>query len=302
MRPRHRHKKNDMLTIKSVFDDMKSRYWPLLKAGQTSLLVITGLAGYLSAYPISAHPWRLLGVAGTLFLTISGSTVINMWFDRDIDARMYRTRRRPLVTGQVDPRYALRLGLLLLILGVGGAVALSPLYAMVALFGMLSEIVVYTLWLKRRTVWSVALGGIAGGMPILGGRVAAIGQVDTVGLLLAAAVLMWTPAHNLSYNILRFDDYQRAGVPTFPSVYGLEVTRRIIAFSTVVVGTAVILASIWMGLPPIALYLVVALQAGLIGLAHIAWLHPSGKVNARLFKYASAYMLSCMILLAAKVL
>lgn len=291
-----------MLNIKSAFDNLKSTYWPLLKAGQTSLLVITGLAGYLSAYPISMQPWRFLGVAGTLFLTISGSTVINMWFDRDIDAKMNRTRRRPLVTGQATPTRALRLGLVLLILGVGGAVALSPLYAMVALLGMLSEIVVYTLWLKRRTVWSVALGGIAGGMPILGGRVAAIGGVDAVGLLLALAVLMWTPAHNLSHNILRFDDYERAGVPTFPSVYGLAITRRIIALTSILVGVAVILASIWMGLPTVALYLIIALQAGLIGLAHVAWFRPSGKANARLFKYASAYMLSCMILLATKVL
>lgn len=291
-----------MHNLKPVVAHLRSTYWPLLKAGQTTLLVITGMAGYLSAAPSPIRPGQLLSLFGTLFLTISGSTVINMWFDRDIDARMKRTRRRPLVTGQADARQALRLGLVLVILGLGWSVALSPVYAMIALFGLIAEVVVYTLWLKRRTAWSVALGGIAGGMPILGGRVVATGGVDAVGLLLALAVLLWTPAHNLSYNILRFDDYEQAGVPTFPSVYGLGVTRRIIVFSSVMVGLVVTIAAVWMALPPVALYLLILLQAGLIGLAHVAWLRPSAKINASLFKYASAYMLGCMLLLVSKIL
>jgi protoheme IX farnesyltransferase len=291
-----------MLNIKSVLSDVKSKYWPLLKAGQTSLLAITGLAGYFSAYPFPIRAWELIGLLGTLFLTISGSTVINMWFDRDIDARMPRTRRRPLVTGQVDARLALWLGIGLVAGGLAWSVVLSPVYAVVALAGLFSEVVVYTLLLKRRSAWSVALGGIAGGMPILGGRVIATGSVDAIGLLLALAVLLWTPAHNLSYNMLRFNDYQRAGVPTFPSVYGTHTTRWIILLSSALVGLVMTTVSVWIALPTAALVLLIALQAGLVGLAVIAWLRPSTRVSARLFKYASAYMLGCMVLLATAVL
>ncbi len=117
---------------------------------------------------------------GTLFLTISGSTIINMWFDRDIDAKMLRTCHRPLVTGQVKASESLFLGLALLVLGLGWSLSLSVVYTSIALLGIFFEIVIYTFWLKRRTAWSVLLGGLAGGMPILGGRVLAIGEVDTV--------------------------------------------------------------------------------------------------------------------------
>src|SRR5690606_24655422 len=117
----------------------------------------------------------------TLFLAISGSTVLNMVYDRDIDGRMGRTSRRPIPSGQVSTSEALVLGVLLSTLGVGGALLLDPWYGIVVGAGLTCDVMVYTVWLKRRTPWSILWGGIAGGMPILAGRTLGTGQVELVG-------------------------------------------------------------------------------------------------------------------------
>jgi protoheme IX farnesyltransferase len=272
---------------------------PLIKGRQTVLLVITGLAGYLSAYPFPIHIGRLFHLMGTLFLTISGSTIINMWFDRDIDAKMLRTCHRPLVTGQIKASESLFLGLALLILGLGWSLSLSVVYTSIALVGIFFEIVIYTFWLKRRTAWSILLGGLAGGMPILGGRALAMGEVDRFGLLLALIVLLWIPTHNLSFAILRLDDYQRAGVPTFPSVYGSGATYRLIAFSSVLLAIIMTIFLINMELVPITLYVFIGFQVGLVGLALMAWFRSSAELSAGLFRYATIYLFCCMFVVAA---
>ena len=134
-----------MLRVESAFRSLRSGYWPLVKGWQTGLLLVTAWAGYLSAAPVPV-PWPMfLSLTGSLFAAISGGTVLNMWFDRDIDARMERTCDRPLSTGQVSPSAALRLGAVLSALGVGWALWLSPLFALLILGGLFFEVVVYTL-------------------------------------------------------------------------------------------------------------------------------------------------------------
>jgi protoheme IX farnesyltransferase len=278
---------------------LESSYLPLIKSRQTALLVVTGLAGYLSAYPSPIHIWRLFDLIGTLFLTISGSTIINMWFDRDIDARMLRTCHRPLATGQVKASESLFLGLALLALGLGWSLSLSVVYASIALLGIFVEVFIYTFWLKRRTAWSVLLGGLAGGMPILGGRVLVVGEIDRIGLLLALIVLLWIPAHNLSFALLRLDDYRRAGVPTFPAVYGLGATFRLIAFSSILLAMIMTLFLFFIELAPIFLYIFIGFQVGLVALALVAWFRSTAELSANLFKYATVYLFCCMFILAA---
>jgi len=272
------------------------RYTPLFKSLQTGLLLMTGLAGYLSAHtPVDWAVFVQLMVS--LFLAISGSTVLNMWHDRDIDARMDRTHDRPLAAGTIAPREALRLGLLLSAAGVGWAVALAPLYGLVVFAGLFFDAVVYTIWLKRRSCWSIVWGGISGGMPILAGRVLAVGRIDAIGLLLAAAVLFWIPTHILTFAMRYFEDYRRAGVPTFPSTYGFAVTRLTIAISAVAAAAAMAGASVWIGVTAGILRLLAVLSAGLLLLALTTVFRPSERVNFSLFKYASIYMLSAMLLI-----
>ena len=147
------------------------------------------------------HWYDFLGLAVSLFLAIAGSTILNMWYDRDIDAVMNRTHHRPLADGRVSPAEALRLGLVLSVLGVGLAVAMSPLYGLIVFAGLFFDVVIYTMWLKRRTCWSIVWGGISGGMPILAGRAFGIGHIDGIGILLSLAVLFWIPTHILTFSM-----------------------------------------------------------------------------------------------------
>lgn len=271
-------------------------YIPLIKTLQTGLLLITGLAGYLSIHTTSS-PMQLPGLAGSLFLAISGSTILNMYYDRDIDAVMNRTHHRPLADGRVTPREALILGLFISSLGISWAFALSPMYGFVVFAGLFFDVVVYTLWLKRRTCWSIVWGGISGGMPILAGRVLALGYVDVIGVLLAMSVLFWIPTHILTFSMRYFDDYQKAGIPTFPSTYGFQTTRAVIALSAIIAAASIGVAAVMIGVQAGFLRLMVVLSLGLIVLSFATVFRPSENVNYSLFKYASLYMLASMVIL-----
>ena len=276
--------------------DRLRTYWPLIKSLQTGLLLLTGLAGFASARcPVLELP-TLLGLAGSLFLAISGSTILNMVYDRDIDRKMARTAHRPLPAGEIDADQALLIGLTLSWLGVGWAVALSPLYGLVVFAGLFFDVVVYTIWLKRRTPWSIVWGGISGGMPILAGRVLGIGQIDLTGILLALAVLLWIPTHIMTFSMRYYNDYRRAGVPTFPATYGFQTTRLIIALSSLGAALTMGAAAFLIGLTWGYLRVLFVLSVGLLVLAVTSVLQPSEKLNMGLFKYASIYMLSSMLL------
>lgn len=273
-------------------------YWPLTKSLQTGLLLSTGLAGYMSARCPVMHWYDFLGLGFSLFLAIAGSTILNMWYDRDIDAVMNRTHHRPLADGRVTPPEALRLGVVISVLGVGLAVAMSPLYGLIVFAGLFFDVVVYTLWLKRRTCWSIVWGGISGGMPILAGRAFGTGHIDGIGILLALAVLFWIPTHILTFAMRYFDDYQAAKIPTFPSAYGLQVTRLTIAISSVVAALSISAAGILIGMQWGFVRVLAVLSAGLMLLAAATVFRPTERVNFGLFKYASLFMLSAMILLS----
>jgi len=285
-------------SVKKRFTETRKKYWPLIKSLQTGLLLITGVAGYMSFKCPVTNMVSLLSLAGSLFLAISGSTVLNMWYDRDIDASMERTRKRPLTTGLVQPAEALKLGLALSILGVGWALILDPLYGSVVFAGLFFDVIVYTIWLKRRTAWSIVWGGISGGMPILAGRVLATGGIDWIGIMLAASVLFWIPTHIMTFNIRKFDDYKRAKVPTFASTYGIDTTRKIIAASSVLATIFMGISSYGVGITIGYLRIMAVLSVGLLILAGLSAVNPSGKLNFGLFKYASLYMLSAMLLIS----
>ena len=277
-------------------------YWPLTKPLQTGLLLATGLAGYMSARCPVYHIGTLLGVTGSLFLAIAGSTVLNMWWDRDIDAKMGRTKKRPTSSGEVTENEVLRLGLLLSILGVGLAVAIDALYGLIVFAGLFFDVVVYSIWLKRRTAWSILWGGISGAMPILAGRTLGLGEIDWVGVTLALGILFWIPTHTLTFSMKYEKDYADACVPTFPSTYGLGATRVTIAISSLLAAIAMVLAGVGIGMDWGFLRLLGVLSAGLLMLAIAITFKPSERVNFGLFKYASVYMLAAMILVVIEVI
>jgi protoheme IX farnesyltransferase len=274
------------------------RYWPLIKSLQTGLLLATGVAGYFSAHSPNGTWFTVLGMIGSLFLAISGSTVLNMAYDHDIDAVMKRTCWRPLPKGLVSVRQAVVLGGVLSALGVGWALALAPLYGLVVSAGLFFDAVVYTAWLKRRTPYSVLIGGLAGGMPALAGRVLATGQIDIVGVMLALGVLFWIPTHIMTFAMRHFDDYQAARIPTFPGAYGFYVTRVVIAVSSLTAALVMAWAAATVGVQMGLLGLLGALGVGLLALAILGIARPSPRASFALFKYASLYMLGAMLIVA----
>ena len=269
----------------------------MIKSLQTGLLLITGLAGYMSARCPVFNLGTMTLLTISLFLTISGSTVLNMWYDRDIDAMMSRTCWRPLPAGKVSPREALLLGLGLSLVGLLVGWWLAPLYAIVLFAGLFFDVVIYTLWLKRRSPWSIIWGGISGGMPILAGRTLAMGEIEWVGLLLAVAVLFWIPTHILTFSMRYREDYKKASIPTVAAAYGDEFTRKLIAGSSLAAGLAIVVAAVGIGTPIGSMRLIAALSTLLVVIAVASIMRPSDKMNFGLFKYASVYMLSTMLLM-----
>src|SRR5215208_6944244 len=272
-------------------------YWPLIKSLQTGLLLSTGIAGYLSSHP-PFHISLLLGLAASLFLAISGSTILNMWYDRDIDAKMKRTHRRPAASGQLDKSEVFIVGIVISTLGVGLAFVIAPLYGVIVSAGWFFDVIVYTVWLKRRTCWSILWGGISGAMPILSGRALAVGEIELIGILLALSILFWIPTHTLTYSMKFRNDYKNAGVPTFPETYGERFTRAMIAFSSILAAIAIGWASVLIGLSAGLLSLSAVLSAVMLLLAFATLRVHTDKMNFMLFRYASLYMLSAMIILS----
>jgi len=272
-------------------------YWPLIKSLQTSLLLATGIAGYLS----SRIPFDLLvflGLTGSLFLAISGSTIMNMWYDRDIDAKMKRTHMRPAASGELKQSEVFLVGTIISIGGIGWALLLAPLYGLVVFAGWFFDVIVYTVWLKRRTCWSILWGGISGAMPILSGRVLATGSLDQIGLLLALSILLWIPTHTLTFSIKFINEYNNAGVPTFPSTYGNKTTRIIIAVSSILAAVTIGWASVLIRLNAGLLSLIAVLTVAMLILAFATLRIHTDRMNFMLFRYASIYMLSAMIILS----
>ena len=282
--------------MKSIGEKIRN-YFPLIKSLQTGLLISTGLAGYMSARCPVTHPATMLGLLLSLFASISGSTILNMWWDRDIDAKMGRTQKRPLATGKVSSSEALRVGLALSALGVGLAAAMDLLYGLIIFAGLFFDVVVYSMWLKRRTCWSIVWGGVSGGMPILAGRALGMGEIDWIGAVLALGILFWIPTHILTFSMKYFKDYQAAGVPTFPSTYGFGTTRLVIAVSSVLAAVSMGMAALGIGMQIGYLRVYVVLALGLLLLALSSVLKPNERVNFGLFKYASLFMLSSMLLM-----
>jgi len=274
----------------------------LIKSHQTGLLLITGITGYISARCPILNLDVLLGLTVSLFLVISGSTILNMMYDRDIDAKMVRTSHRPLPSGKVKSMEALLLGLIVSIAGLGIAFSMSPLYGCIVFAGLFFDVVVYTIWLKRRTAWSIIWGGIAGGMPILAGRVLGTGELDLIGGLFGLAILLWIPTHVITFSIRYSKDYEIAGIPTIPSVYGDKNSRLIVVISSFGAAIAIVIAALSLGLSWGYMWLLVLLSVGIMGLAIKSIFRPSEDRNFAFFKYASLYMLGSMLIVSLEVL
>ncbi len=198
----------------------------LLKPRVMSLVVFSGFAGLVAA-PGQIHP--LLAAVAVLCIAVGAGAAgaINMWYDRDIDAVMERTRRRPIPCGRVAPEDALAFGVVLSLFSVmlmGLAVNWTAALLLALANGF--YVFVYTIWLKRRTPQNIVIGGAAGAFPPMIGWAAVTGTVSLESAVLFMIIFMWTPPHFWALSLYRDGDYAKAGVPMLPVVAGKAQTKR----------------------------------------------------------------------------
>lgn len=271
--------------------------WALTKPRQTALLLVTGICAYTLTRGLPFAPLEGIWMTASLLLAISGCTALNMLIDRDIDARMERTADRPLPAGRIRPMQALLFGGVLSAAGLMLSFALDVRFGAVVAIGFLLDLLIYSAWLKRRTPFSILFGGVSGGMPVLAGRVLALGRVDLVGVLLAGSVLLWIPSHILTLAIRYADDYRRAGVPMWPLVYGARATRMVVAGANVLNALALAAAGLILRVHPAALVVLLGMSLAMVGLSAVQLAKPTERRNWLLFKAASLYMLVSSLLL-----
>ena len=204
----------------------------LTKPRVMSLVVFTGLCGLLAA-PVPVHP--VLGFAAVLCIALGAGAAgaLNQWYEADLDAKMKRTASRPLPAGRMTRQAALHFGVGLSVFSVVLMdLAANHLAAIILAVSILFYVLVYTVWLKRRTAQNIVIGGAAGAFPPLIGWVAATGHISALPVLLFAIIFLWTPPHFWALSLFVRTDYANAGVPMLPVVAGVANTRRQIALYT----------------------------------------------------------------------
>jgi protoheme IX farnesyltransferase len=256
----------------------------MLVAGSPSvgLILLTCIGGYLSA---------------------GGAGAVNHYYDRDIDAQMPRTADRPVPSGRVSPRAALLFGLAL---GASSFVLMSltinVLAASLSLAGFVGYVGVYTMWLKRRTPQNIVIGGAAGAFPPMVGWAAVSGDVSLASVLMFAVVFFWTPPHFWALALRLNGDYEQAGVPMMPVVYGPRRTRlEILVYTFVLVATTIALGFA-AGLSWIYLATAVGLGGWFIVHAIRLWSTPEQVAPISLYKFSLLYLGLLFLAIGADVL
>ena len=213
----------------------------LTKPRVMTLVVFTGLCGLLAA-PVRVDP--VIGFTAVLCIALGAGAAgaLNMWYEADLDSMMKRTQRRPLPAGRMDRPAALQFGV-----GLGAfavilmGLAVNVAAALILSISILFYVLIYTVWLKRRTPQNIVIGGAAGAFPPLIGWAAATGQLAVLPLCLFMLVFLWTPPHFWALALFVQTDYAKAGVPMLPVVAGEAATRRQIGLYTIPMAMAALL-------------------------------------------------------------
>jgi heme o synthase len=274
-------------------------YLTLTKPRIIALLLLTTVATMLVADPsgpsLSLILWTMLGG----YLAAGGAGAINHYLDRERDARMARTRTRPLVSGRIEPTHGLIFGISL------GALAFFQLWltvnllaATLAMAGLLGYVFVYTLWLKPLTPQNIVIGGAAGAVPPLVGWAAATGGLSAEALWPFAIVFLWTPPHFWALSLLIKDDYARTGVPMLPVVRGEAETRRQILLYSLLLVAATIAAGLTGLFGGLYVAAAAALGAAFILLAARLYVQPERRQALRLYLASLAYLALLFVAMA----
>jgi protoheme IX farnesyltransferase len=264
-------------------------YLELTKPKVQSLLLLTTI----TTMYVAGDPSPLLVALTCLggYLSAGGAGAVNHWFDRDIDARMARTATRPIPAGRIAPTAALTFGLSLAALSfLELSLTVNVLAASLALAGFLGYVLVYTVWLKRRTPQNIVIGGAAGAVPPLVGWAAVTGSISATAVLLFFIVFFWTPPHFWALSLLMKEEYEKVGVPMLPVVHGEAETRRQILLYAVLLYAVTQLPFCVGGFGAIYLAASLALGLGFIAAAVRLYRRADRRSALQLYLYSLAYL------------
>ncbi|MDX6655346.1 MAG: heme o synthase [Solirubrobacteraceae bacterium] len=278
-------------------------YVALTKPKVQSLLLLTTVTTMFVAGSPSLSLVLLTCVGG--YLSAGGAGAVNHWFDRDIDAQMARTANRPVPSGRVAPHAALAFGVALAALAFAELTIFVNLTAALLSFsGFLGYVLVYTVWLKRRTSQNIVIGGAAGAIPPLVGWAAVRGTVGGTAILLFAIVFFWTPPHFWALSLLMKEEYAKVGVPMLPVVRGETETRRQILLYSVLLYAVTQLPFCAGGFGTIYLVASLVLGGAFIGGAVQLQRRADRRSALKLYLFSLAYLalLFCAMVVDAKVM
>ena len=275
-------------------------YIALLKPRVMSLVVFTGFAG-LAVAPGEMHPILAAVAVFCIALASGAAGAINMWYDRDIDALMERTRERPLPTGKIEPAEALSFGVIL----AAGAIMLmflatNAIAAALLATAVLFYVFVYTVWLKRRTSQNIVIGGAAGAFPPAIGWAAVTGNVGIEAVVMFLVIFFWTPPHFWALALYRKGDYATAGIPMLPVVRGGGATKRQMLIYTMLL-TPLSMAPCFLGIAGWALYggAAIVLNIIFLVLAVAVMRDTSEAIAKRMFGFSIFYLFALFAVLIA---
>ena len=266
-------------------------YLMLMKPRVMSLVVFTAISGMLLA-PGNIHP--LIAFVSILCITIGAGSAaaINMWYDRDIDAIMKRTQKRPIVTGAVKADEALAFGIITGTMAIiMMAVSVNIISAALLAFTILYYIYIYTIWLKRTSVQNVVIGGVSGALPPIIGWASVTGNISWQAFSLFAIIFIWTPPHSWALALYRSADYKNCNIPLMPVIKGVLYTKKQIMLYSILM----FFISLWPYFLNISshLYLITAIISGLIFLYYAVNLFADTEQNhvaKKLFWYSIFYL------------
>ncbi len=263
----------------------------LTKPRVVSLLVVTGVCGYLAGAAGQVRIGALLAVAGGGALAAGGANALNCAFDRDLDAVMSRTRSRPIPDGRVPILHAVVLGIVMNVAaGLWLDRSANLLAATLALAGTAWYLVIYTAWLKRRSTQNIVIGGAAGCFPPLVGWAAATGRLDATALTLAAVIFLWTPPHFWALATLLRKDYRRAGVPMLPAVVSVQRTANQAFVYAIATVAASLGPALWNGAGSVYTVSAAGLGGVFVWRADLFRRDADTATARRLFRYSLVYL------------
>ena len=228
------HKDTEKLTLpKTKVKSGILDYAILLKPRVMSLVLFTSIVGIVMA-PGTIDLFTAVAAIICIGMGAGASGAINMWYERDLDGKMERTRERPIPAGRMNPNNALLFGLILVILSITAMVLfVNAVAAILLIITIFYYIFIYTVWLKRRTPQNIVIGGGSGALPPMIGWAAVSGNVSLDSFLLFAIIFMWTPPHFWALALYSSGDYEKASIPMMPAVLGIAETKKLMLVYTI---------------------------------------------------------------------